>query len=92
MNLIYVSLGIVLIITVIFIVKNNRSQIPENLQSNHSQSGDETTPDSPVNFGYKFAWMAVKTENNQKVSELLKLKRTSACNWKYGFNGADASQ
>lgn len=88
MNLILISLGIILIIAIIWIVKNNRSYIPENNQTIPSQAGDETTPDSPISFGYKCTWLAIRTENIQKISELLKLKRTSVCNWKYGINKA----
>ena len=41
--------------------------------------------DNPVDFGYKTVWLAVKTDNKKRISEILKLKNTKECNWKVGI-------
>ena len=51
-------------------------------------------PDTPMPFGYKMAWYAVKTTNSQAVADALNLKSQHSANWKDGFkeayNGSDA--
>ena len=49
---------------------------------------DKTIPDSAVSFGYKCIWFAVKTSNQQKVIETLKIQNISKCNWKVGISKA----
>ena len=44
-----------------------------------------TENDNPVDFGYKTVWLAVKTDNKKRISEILKLKNTKECNWKVGI-------
>ncbi len=83
------SLTIVFIFTFIWIVKRNKSVNVEIIPSLViKKEMDKTTPDLPLGFGYKISWMAVKTKNIQMLSQLLKLKKTSICNWKYGINAA----
>lgn len=53
-----------------------------------TDSIDQTIPDSAVGFGYKNMWIAVKTDNQSKLAELLQLKNTKECNWKVGINKA----
>jgi hypothetical protein len=49
---------------------------------------DKTVADSAVGFGYKCMWFAVKTENKNKLAEILKLKNISDCNWQVGIDKA----
>ena len=49
---------------------------------------DQLVPDSPVAFGYKCLWLAVKTTDNVRLGELLGLKEIKACNWSVGINRA----
>jgi hypothetical protein len=49
---------------------------------------DKTFPDSAVGFGYKCMWFAVKTDNKDKLAEILKLKNISDCNWQVGIDKA----
>jgi len=44
--------------------------------------------DTPVSFGYKCMWIAVKTSNKERVGEMLGLKNMHAANWKTGIEGA----
>jgi hypothetical protein len=46
---------------------------------------NQTEIDSAVSFGYKTVWLAVKTDNKKRISEILKLKNTKECNWKVGI-------
>jgi hypothetical protein len=45
-------------------------------------------PDSPVSFGYKCIWMAVKTNDKDRVARLLGIENVMACNWKFGIQKA----
>jgi hypothetical protein len=45
-------------------------------------------PDSAVSFGYKCVWIAVKTNDKDRVAKILGLKYVMACNWKYGIQKA----
>jgi hypothetical protein len=49
---------------------------------------DKTVPDSAVGFGYKCMWFAVKTDNKNRIAEILKLKNISDCNWQVGIDKA----
>ena len=48
----------------------------------------QPTPDTPMPFGYKMAWYAVKSTNSQVVADALKLKSQHPANWKDGFKEA----
>jgi hypothetical protein len=45
-------------------------------------------PDNPVSFGYKCIWIAVRTNDKDKVAHMLGIKNKMACNWKYGIEKA----
>lgn len=49
---------------------------------------DQTVPDSAQGFGYKMMWLAVKTDDQHKLADFLKLKNIEKCNWKVGINTA----
>jgi hypothetical protein len=44
--------------------------------------------DEPVNFGYKIVWFAIKSDNKEKIAELLNIKQTSKSNWEKGIEKA----
>jgi hypothetical protein len=44
-----------------------------------------TTPDWPVAFGYRMAWLAVRTRNPQLVSDVLGLTPLQPANWRSGI-------
>lgn len=48
----------------------------------------DTTPDKPINFGYKNSWLAVRASNAQDVAESLSLDNLQAANWHTGFVAA----
>jgi predicted MPP superfamily phosphohydrolase len=47
-----------------------------------------TENDNPVDFGYKIVWIAIKTNNKQRIAEILNLKDTKPSNWKSGIENA----
>ena len=47
-----------------------------------------TDQDEPVDFGYKMVWIAIKTDNKERISEILELKNNQASNWKSGIESA----
>ncbi|MFM2224831.1 MAG: hypothetical protein RJA07_1033 [Bacteroidota bacterium] len=71
----------------IFKKKNNQST-DTFYESTALSSVDQTVPDSAVGFGYKCMWFAVKTNDQQKLADHLKIKNTIKCNWKVGIDKA----
>ena len=47
-----------------------------------------TNPDKPIDFGYKTVWIAVKTDNKERIAEILELKNIQSSNWKSGIESA----
>jgi hypothetical protein len=45
----------------------------------------DETPDSPVSFGYKCLWIAVKSPDTEQIADRLTLKNRTPCNWKAGI-------
>jgi hypothetical protein len=48
----------------------------------------DTTPDKPVNFGYKMLWLAIKTADSQAVIDSLDIENVQPANWRTGFIAA----
>jgi hypothetical protein len=48
----------------------------------------DTTPDKPVNFGYKMAWLAIRTVDSQAVIDALDIENVQPANWRTGFIAA----
>ena len=48
----------------------------------------QTENDSPIDFGYKSVWIAVRTNNKQKIAEILNLNDIKPSNWKSGIENA----
>ena len=44
--------------------------------------------DKPIDFGYKTVWIAVKTDNKERIVEILGLKNIQSSNWKSGIETA----
>ncbi len=45
----------------------------------------ETAPDRACPFGYRMAWIALRTRNTRKVVEVLGLGGAEVCNWRSGI-------
>jgi hypothetical protein len=48
----------------------------------------DSTPDSPVGFGYKMSWLAIKASDAGDVVESLRIRNLQAANWHTGFVAA----
>jgi len=55
-------------------------------KSSYQKVAVDTSEDNPVGFGYKCMWIAVKTNNQQKVSELIELQDQQEANWESGID------
>ncbi len=84
-----VLIGLVIVIAIAVLINNVRTTA---VQPSYAEpvppAVDQTIPDSPVGFGYKCMWFAVKTDDNYQLAELLKLKNASDCNWEVGVKMA----
>ncbi len=45
----------------------------------------DSTPDRPAAFGYKMAWLAVRTRDTNRVIDVLGLQDPQPCNWNSGI-------
>jgi hypothetical protein len=48
----------------------------------------DATPDNPVGFGYKIAWLAVQAASPSDVADCLQLQNRELANWRTGINRA----
>jgi hypothetical protein len=48
----------------------------------------ERAPDRPLPFGYRMAWLAIRTADTQRVIDVLGLTRVKAANWNSGLGTA----
>jgi len=83
-----IIIGLIVIAAAIRFIAKKFSSRQTYYPSTVPSSVDKTVPDSPVGFGYKCMWFAVKTENKNKLAEILKLKNISDCNWQVGIDKA----
>jgi hypothetical protein len=44
-----------------------------------------TTPDRPAPFGYKMAWLAIRTRDTKRVLDVLALEHPTPANWQTGI-------
>lgn len=45
----------------------------------------DATPDTPVDFGYKISWLAVRSDSSAQVAEAIGAVQTTPCNWESGI-------
>jgi hypothetical protein len=83
--LLVICLIIVLIINVKIYLKRKSAHEYTDLPSYDNSEVGQLSPDTPVNFGFKCMWIAIRTDNKKKVAEMLHLKNISDCNWKKGI-------
>lgn len=43
-------------------------------------------PDFPKSFGYKMSWLTIKTNDTEKIAEVLKLNNVKKANWSSGLD------
>jgi len=79
---------IVIAVIAVILYRKNSSTGQTYYASTVPSTVDKTIPDSAVSFGYKCMWFAVKTDNKNKLAEILKLKNISDCNWQVGIDKA----
>lgn len=48
----------------------------------------DVKPDRPAAFGYKMAWLAVRTRDSNRVAQVLRLTDVERCNWNSGIGSA----
>lgn len=79
---------IVIAVIAVTLYKKKSSSGQTYYPSTVASTVDKTVPDSAIGFGYKCMWFAVKTDNKNRLAEILKLKNFSDCNWQVGIDKA----
>jgi hypothetical protein len=91
MKLIIPLLILGIIIITVFAYRGSKTKVTTRQAGLASQKEDLTLivePDSAVSFGYKCIWIAVKTNDKDRVAEILGVTNVMACNWKNGIHKA----
>ena len=83
-----ILLLLVVAIRIIILAYRLRKAKGSSVRQKVFSAAEQTTPDLPQGFGYKCTWIAVRTNDLQKVAECLKLREVSACNWAAGISKA----
>jgi hypothetical protein len=84
-----IIIGLIVIAVIAVTLYKKKSSSRQNYSpSTVPSTVDKTVPDSAVSFGYKCMWFAVKTNNKNRLAEILKLKKISDCNWQVGIDKA----
>ncbi|HEY1047002.1 MAG TPA: hypothetical protein VGF79_11225 [Bacteroidia bacterium] len=68
--------------------KKKKESVLSDAKVSTASAVEQTIPDLPLSFGYKSMWFAVKTDDKQKVAELMQLKNIEVCNWQVGIQKA----
>ena len=84
-----IIIGLIVIVVIVVILYNKKSSSGQtDYPSAVPSTVDKTIPDSAIGFGYKCMWLAVKTDDKNRLAEVLKLKNISDCNWQVGIEKA----
>lgn len=80
----------ILIVAVVGLAISQCNEKKRNKNVDQVNNTDQRSPkiDTPLSFGYKCMWLAVKTSHKEKVAEILGLKETHPENWKTGIEEA----
>lgn len=88
MRLIIILACVVIAAIALFLFLNRTEARSASSATKKSTINIVATPDTPIGFGYKTLWIAVKAPNAQALSDAIGLKDTKAANWQSGFAAA----
>jgi hypothetical protein len=90
MNVLYFAFVIFIAIAAYTFFSRRKTQgaAPSNLPPKFRIPVEYAVPDTPVSFGYKCNWLAVYTQDTQKLADLIHLREVHSCNWKNGVEYA----
>lgn len=87
----YILIVVVAILAAVITSLNKEDLLPHTEEEHLAPKPLETlfetidaTPDAPVGFGYKMAWLAIKSSDARAVLDLLALENIQPANWKTG--------
>ena len=86
---IIVLLFSVLVVIAIALFSRGGVRVPSERSVEAQEPVLDTTPDSPVSFGYKNAWFVVRADTPAMVAESLGLKDLRPANWQSGLHVSD---
>ena len=84
---VFIIIGIVLLI-LISVWYAKKSGANAEFHNNQKPLKVSDSTDKPVNFGYKMVWIAVKTNQKNRLAEIIKLKNIKKANWETGIEAA----
>lgn len=84
-----ILLGTVILISVsVWYARKVDTPLDNPNNTNQVEDYINITEDTPISFGYKCMWFAIKTGNQQLVANIIGLKSPKQSNWKSGIDNA----
>jgi hypothetical protein len=69
-----------------------KREVPKETSAVPSPAVATDTKSTPVSFGYKLAWVAVRSQHAEQVIQALQLQQVQPCSWQQGVDSAYAQQ
>ena len=66
-----------------------KNKPPKKAQTKWKAPATSDVLDTPLSFGYKSSWFAVKSDSSEKVAKAFRLEDTKPCNWYFGTTWAE---
>jgi hypothetical protein len=88
MKMIWIFMAAVLLVVIVFAIAYYRKNEMEIDLPAEPPTELDATPDQPSPFGYKTAWLAVRTEDTRGLAEKLALTDQQAANWSTGVEAS----
>lgn len=83
---------LVLFLTIFYYHKNKGNNIIKDIKKDSLDVNNiDTTIDTPLSFGYKCIWIAVKSIDTEKIAQTIGLNNRQKSNWKTGLEHAHKS-
>ena len=83
-----ITILIVMVIGLIIYLIRSQNKNNSGVSKSNTHKPTVLSIDTPVNFGYKCMWIAVKTNNKERIAQVLGLKNRQPSNWQTGIAGA----
>lgn len=94
-RLLIIAVPVLTVIAVLWWARNRKLgptptavEVPAPRQLDSLLDTIDSTPDSPISFGYKMSWLAIKTPDAASVRDSLNIESVKPANWHTGFVAA----
>lgn len=76
----------------LFKKRQKRTEKPDQAAAAVQPAQDSLTPDTPIPFGYKTGWLCIRSDDPERVMEVLDVQDKRICNWSVGLEKAGENE